>query len=137
MPRLIAIDYGLKRTGLAWTDPMRIIATAVGSFDTPVLEKKLKELVTQEVVDAFVLGYPTQADGSDTHSTPAVRAFELRLQQLFPDKPVYRWDERYTSKMAGEAMRTGGASKKQRQDKHLINAVAAVIILQEYLAENG
>jgi putative Holliday junction resolvase len=62
-----------------------------------------------------------------------VRAFELRLQQLFPDKPVHRWDERYTSKMAGEAMRQGGANKKQRQDKHLINAVAAVIILQEYL----
>ena len=132
MGRLLAIDYGLKRTGIAWTDPMRIIATPVGSFDTPLLMKKLKELVPQEV-DAFVLGYPTQADGSDTHSTPAVRAFERQLQTAFPDKPVHRWDERYTSKMAGEAMRTGGASKKQRQDKHLINAVAAVIILQEYM----
>ncbi|MEO1449620.1 MAG: Holliday junction resolvase RuvX [Bacteroidota bacterium] len=131
--RIIAIDYGSKRTGLAWTDPMQIIATGIGSFDTPLIEAKLKELVAKESVETIVLGYPTRLDGSDTHITAAVREFEIKLKTWFPAVQVLRWDERFTSKEASRAILEGGAKKKKRQDKHLVNEVAATLLLQDYM----
>lgn len=131
--RILAIDYGSKRTGLAWTDPLQIIATGIGSFDTPLIEAKLKELITQESVETIVLGYPTRFDGSDTHITGAVRGFEKKLKTWFPAIEILRWDERFTSKEASRAILDGGAKKKKRRDKHLVNEVAATLLLQDYM----
>ncbi len=133
MGRIIGIDYGSKRTGLAWTDPMQIIATGLGSFDTSDIRKKLKELWQKEQIDAFVLGYPTRIDGSDSHVTEEVRQFSLWMKENFPDAKVHLWDERFTSKQAKETLRIGGASKKKRRDKHLINQISATLILQDFL----
>lgn len=133
--RIIAIDYGLKRTGLAWTDPDQIIATGIGSFDTQQLKNKLKKLVDEADIEGILLGYPTRLDGSDTHSTSAVREFEKWLIKVFPKLYIKRWDERFTSKMAMDAMIAGGVKKKKRRDKHLINELSATILLQEYLRE--
>ncbi len=135
MGRIIAIDYGLKRTGLAWTDPMKIIATGIGSFEAEVLRAKLDELITQENIESILLGYPMRLDGSDTHSTAAVRKFEAWLNKKYPQLPIHRWDERFTSKMAMQAMIDGGVKKKRRRDKHLINQVSATLMLQEYIRE--
>ncbi|MEL7342631.1 MAG: RuvX/YqgF family protein, partial [Bacteroidota bacterium] len=85
MPRIIAIDYGAKRTGLAWTDPLQIIATGIGSFDTEGLDDKLKELIAKEEIEAIVLGYPTRMDGSDSHVTEAVRQLKDRLAKAYPE----------------------------------------------------
>jgi putative holliday junction resolvase len=133
MSRIIAIDYGKKRTGLAWSDSMKIIATGLGSFDTPDLEVKIKEIVANEDIELFLLGYPTHLDGTDTDSTQAVKNFEKKLNEWFPNIPVKRHDERFTSKQAMQTMIEGGIKKKQRANKQLINQVSAQIILQEYL----
>lgn len=133
MGRVIAIDYGKKRTGLAWTDPDQLIATGIGSFDTPSVKGRLKELMARETVVKVVLGYPLRTDGRDTHATEAVRTFESWLKRQFPGLPVLRWDERFTSKMAMQAMIDAGVKKKRRADKHLINEVSATLILQDYL----
>ena len=134
MGRILAIDYGSKRTGLAWTDPLQIIATGIGSFPTPEMEVRLKQLVLQNEVETILLGYPLRHDGSDTHATPLVREFEAQLRRWFPAVEILLWDERYSSRQASQAMVEGGAKKKKRKDKHLINEVSAVLLLQEYLA---
>lgn len=131
--RLLAVDYGLRRTGLAWTDPFQMIATGIGSLDTPKLEGRLKEIMAQEEVEAIILGYPTKMDGSDTDATEAVRGFAKKLKEWFPGTRIELWDERFTSKQAKEAMIRGGVKKKKRSDKYLINEVSAVLILQDYL----
>ena len=136
MPRIIAIDWGGKRTGLAWTDPLQIIATGVGSFATPEVLGRLKEMMRTEEVERIVLGFPTRLDGTDTDSTKPVMKFKKELEKLFPLIPVTLFDERLTSKTALNAMIQGGASRKKRRNKHLINEVSATIILQEYL-ESG
>lgn len=133
MPRILAIDYGKKRTGLAWSDPLKMIATGIGSFDTPILEAKLKELLADQVVELIILGFPTRLDGTDTDSTAAVRTFHTKLNEWFPTIPVKLQDERFTSKQAMQVMIENGVKKKQRSDKNLINEVSAMIILQEYL----
>lgn len=135
MARIIAIDYGLKRTGLAWTDPMQIIATGLGSFETHKLESELKKVCGQEEVEAIVLGFPTKPDGSDTNSTEAVRVFEGQLSEWFPQMEIHLWDERYSSQMAFQAMIDSGLKRKKRRDKHLINEVSATLILQEFLQQ--
>lgn len=127
------MDYGGKRTGLAWTDPLQLIATGLGSFSTDTLKEKFAELIQAEEIDTIVLGYPTRMDGSDSHITEAVREFEKHLQSTYPGLQVVRWDERFTSKMAMDAMIQGGVKKKKRRDKQLINEISAVLILQEYL----
>jgi len=137
MPRILAIDYGLRRTGLAWTDSLQIIATGIGSFDTPLVLPKLREIVAKEAVEAIVIGWPTHADGSDTDSTAAVRAYEHTLRTAFPAIAVHRWDERHTSSRALRAMIDGGLGQKKRRDKHLVNEISAVIILQEFLEAKG
>lgn len=133
MPRILSIDYGAKRTGLAWTDPMQIIATGVGAVDTDTLMDKIAEIVQTEDVEGIVVGFPIQEDGSDTHSTPLVREFLQELDAAYPEMPIYPWDEQYTSKRASEAMIMAGAKKKKRRDKYLINEVSAVIILQDFM----
>ena len=137
MGRIMGIDYGNKRTGIAWTDPMQIIATGVGSFDTESLADKIQSLYKEEVIDAFVVGYPTRWDGSDSHVTQAVRDFAAWLETTFPKSPVHLWDERFTSKQAKEALRRGGASKKKRRDKHLVNEISATLILQDFLSAHS
>jgi putative Holliday junction resolvase len=137
MPRILAIDYGAKRTGIAWTDPLQIIATGVGSFPTPEIEAKLREWVATEDIELFVLGYPSRADGSDTHATPLVREFKVSLEKWFPDIPVTYWDERGSSRDAMQGMINAGVRKKKRGDKNLINQVAATLILQDYMREEG
>ncbi|MEZ4772799.1 MAG: Holliday junction resolvase RuvX [Bacteroidia bacterium] len=133
MPRIIAIDYGLKRTGLAWTDPMQIIATGIGSFDTSGLDNKLAELFASEAISEIVLGFPTRTDGTDTHVTEAVRNLGDQLQKKYPQVKIHFRDERFTSKMAFQTMIDAGLSRKKRQDKHLVNQISATIILQEFM----
>ncbi|MFN0201422.1 MAG: Holliday junction resolvase RuvX [Bacteroidia bacterium] len=134
MGRILAIDFGLKRTGLAWSDTMKIVATGLGSFDTASeLEPQIKLMFATETIEKVVLGYPTRLNGEDTHSTAAVRLFKEQLEAWFPETPVVFYDERFTSKLAMEVMVQGGVKKKKRADKQLINQVSATIILQEYL----
>ena len=135
MPRIIAIDYGKKRTGLAWTDPLKMIATGIGSFDTAILDEKLKSLIDKEEIEAIVLGYPTRMDGTDSHVTEEVRTLKENLEKQYPQIRIHLWDERLTSKMAFQAMIDGGLKKKKRRDKHLVNEISAVIILQEFLQQ--
>jgi|YNPMSStandDraft_2_1061718.scaffolds.fasta_scaffold01163_1 putative Holliday junction resolvase len=131
--RIVAIDYGLKRTGIAWTDPLQIIASPVGCLDTNQLKEWLIQNAKSEYFTKFLLGYPTHFDRSDTHITKEVRNFYEWLQKEFSDLEVILWDERLTSKMALKAMIEANFSKKKRSDKRYINAVAATIMLQEYL----
>lgn len=135
MSRILAIDYGTKRTGLAWTDPLQIIATGIGSFDTYKLKDKMQELCKSEDISEIVLGFPTRMDGSDTHSTQAVREFGKWIATTFPDKTLHYRDERFTSKQAFQTMIDAGLKKKKRRDKHLVNTISATIILQDFLKE--
>jgi putative holliday junction resolvase len=135
MGRILAMDYGMKRTGLAVTDPLKIIATGLTTVDTPQLFNFLKDYIKKEVVDLFLIGEPKNLDDSDTHITQQVAAVILRLKKEFPQIPVQGVDERYTSKMASRAMVEMGMKKKQRRDKKIIDEIAATIMLQEYLQQ--
>jgi putative Holliday junction resolvase len=133
MARIMAIDYGMKRTGLAVTDPLQIIATGLMTAETANLMLVLKKYFAQEHVELVLVGMPTNWDDSDTHATAAVRNFIERFKKAHPAIPVIEVDERYTSKMASEAISKMGLSKKRREQKGLIDEVAATIMLQEYL----
>jgi len=133
MTRIMSIDYGLKRTGLAVTDPLQIIAQALTTVETPQLFKFLKEYFKTEAVELIIIGEPTNLDDSDTHATPLVRKAIERLKKEFPLIPVLPVDERFTSKMASRAMIDMGMKKKQRRVKGMIDQIAATIMLQEYL----
>ena len=137
MPRILCIDYGAKRTGLAVTDPLKIIASALTTVETKELIDYLKKYFQQEQVELILIGEPKNWDDSDTHATPLVKAFIARLLKEFPAIPVKTVDERYTSKMASQAMVQMGMKKKDRQIKGNIDQVAATIMLQEYLEKNG
>lgn len=134
MARILCIDYGGKRTGLAVTDPMKIIASGLTAVDTKDLLAYLKNYFKQETVELILIGDPKNLDDSDTHATPLVNAFVKRLNKEFPQIPVATVDERYTSKMAKEAMLQMGMKKKERQNKKNVDEIAATIMLQEYLA---
>ncbi|GAB4092274.1 RuvX/YqgF family protein [Flaviaesturariibacter terrae] len=133
MPRILAIDYGGKRTGLAVTDPLQIIATGLMTIETQKLLPFLKDYLKKEDVELVLIGMPTNWDDSDTHITGAVRKFITLFQKQFPATPIREVDERYTSKMASQAISQMGLKKKRREQKGLIDEVAATIILQEYL----
>jgi len=133
MPRILCIDYGAKRTGLAVTDPLKIIASALITVETKELLNYLKKYFQQEQVELILIGEPKNWDDSDTHATPLVKAFIERLLKEFPSIPVKTVDERYTSKMASQAMVQMGMKKKDRQVKGNIDQIAATIMLQEYL----
>lgn len=129
----MAIDYGLKRTGIAVTDPLQIIASGLTTVESPKLIAFLKDYFKKETVELVLVGEPKNWDDSDTHATPLVRELLVRLQKEFPAMPLLTVDERYTSKMASRAMIDMGLKKKQRQNKALVDEIAATIMLQEYL----
>ena len=133
MPRILAIDYGLKRTGLAVTDPFKIIATGLTTVESPKLIPFLKDYLKNEEVELILIGEPKNWDDSDTHATPLVRQIILRLQKEFPKIPLQTVDERNTSKMASRAMIDMGLKKKQRRNKALVDEIAAAMMLQEWL----
>ena len=133
MARIISIDYGKKRTGLAVTDPLQIIATGLTTVETPKLFLFLKDYFAKEPVELIIMGEPKNWDETDTHATPLVKKAVERLKKEFPAIPIKMVDERFTSKMASQAMIEMGMKKKQRQNKALVDEIAATIMLQEYL----
>ena len=133
MARILSIDYGGKRTGLAVTDPLQIIASGLGAVDTKDLMPFLKKYFQDEQVELILIGEPKNWDDSDTHATPLVQAFIKKLEKEFPLMPVKKVDERYTSKLAMQAMHEMGMKKKERQNKKNVDEIAATIMLQEYL----
>ncbi|MEO9872915.1 Holliday junction resolvase RuvX [Ekhidna sp.] len=133
MPRILAIDYGAKRTGLAVTDPMSIIASALDVLPSHTLEEFLKSYFQKEEVVRVVIGMPKNTDGRDTNATPLVQAFINRFKKVFPSMELVLHDERFTSKMAMDAMIAGGMKKKDRRNKGNVDKVSATIILQSYL----
>lgn len=134
MPRILSIDYGRKRTGLAVTDPLQIIATGLCTVETPKLMAFLKDYFAKETVELIIIGMPTNMDDTDTHATPLVKKFINDLQKVFPGMPIKEVDERFTSKMASQAMLEMGLKKRQRQNKGLVDEIAATMLLQEHLA---
>jgi len=133
MARILAIDYGGKRTGLAVTDPLQIIATGLETIESRELIPWLKKYLSQEHVELIIIGLPKNWDESDTHGTPLVEAAIKKIQKEFPNTPLKTVDERYSSKMAKDAMQEMGMKKKDRRDKKNVDLIAATIILQEYL----
>ena len=133
MPRILSIDYGSKRTGIAVTDPMQIIATGLTGLHTKDLESFHTNYFATEQVERVIIGHPTNMDDSDTHATPLVQAFINRFKKVFPHIPIEKVDERLTSKMAVRSMVESGMKKKDRQNKNLVDEIAATIMLQEFL----
>jgi putative Holliday junction resolvase len=133
MGRVLAIDYGLKRTGIAVTDPLRIIATPMETVLTHQLLTFLKAYAAREAVDEFVIGMPKTLKNQDSEIAPAVRKFVLVLKSTFPEKPVHEVDERFSSSMAHAAMIEGGMKKKDRRVKGNADKISAAIILQSFL----
>ncbi len=133
MPRILSIDYGLKRTGIAVTDPLQIIATGLTTVESPKLINFLKDYFSKETVELIIIGEPKNWDDTDTHATPLVKKIIERLKKEFPAIPLKTVDERYTSKMASQAMIEMGLKKMQRRNKALVDEIAATIMLQEYL----
>ena len=137
MPRIIAIDYGSKRTGLAVTDPLQLIASPLTTIPTKELIPFLKDYIGKEEVESIVIGMPKDLSNRDTHSTSNVRKFIGQINKLFPSQKVIEVDERFTSKMAFAAMIEGGLKKKDRKDKATVDKLSATIILQSYLQSNS
>lgn len=139
MGRILSIDYGRKRTGIAVTDPLQIIAQGLTTVPTAELSAFLKDYVGREKVDRFVIGRPMQPNGKPSENLKRVEAFANSLQRLFPDIPLTWWDERYTSVLAHQTMRDAGLSKMKRRDKALVDEISATIILQSYMEaqQNG
>jgi putative Holliday junction resolvase len=133
MARILCIDYGGKRTGIAVTDPLQIIASALTTVPTKELIPFLKDYMLREQVELILIGEPLNLDDSATHATPLVKAAIVRLRKEFPHIPIETVDERYTSKMASRAMVEMGMKKKDRRKKENIDQIAATIMLQEYL----
>ncbi|MBS1688283.1 MAG: Holliday junction resolvase RuvX [Bacteroidetes bacterium] len=133
MARVLALDFGKKRTGIAVTDPLQIIATALTTVDSNELIGFLKKYMQQEQVEKILIGYPLNFDDSPTDATPLVEKFIIKFSNVFPGFPVEKMDERLTSKLASQSISGMGLKKKDREKKELIDAVSAVIMLQEYL----
>lgn len=133
MARILAIDYGVKRTGIAVTDPLKIIATGLTTIASEELIPFLKKYFVNEQVELIIIGMPKNWDESDTHGTAPAKAAIEKIKKEFPAMPVQETDERYTSKMAKDAMLQMGLKKKDRRDKKLVDEIAATIMLQEYL----
>jgi putative holliday junction resolvase len=137
MGRILAIDYGKKRTGVAVTDPLRIIATALETVPSADLIKFLKAYLQKEPVDEFVVGMPKTLMNQDSEIAPLVRKFVEQLKLTFPEKPVHLADERFTSSMAKRAMIDGGMKKKDRRDKANVDKISATIILQSFMESSN
>lgn len=133
MARVLALDFGKKRTGIAVTDPLQILATGLETVATDELIGYLKKYFVSEEVEKVLIGYPLNFDDSPTDATPLVEKFIGKFTNVFPALPIQKWDERLTSRMASQAIAGMGLKKKDREKKELIDVVSAVIILQEYL----
>ena len=133
MGRIIAIDYGTKRSGLAVTDPLRIIANALETVDTKQLEWYLADYFSKNDVDIIVVGKPTQMNGAPSETMRFVEPLVGRLRHAYPDKQVVLYDERFTSVLAHRTMLESGIGKQARRDKALVDRISATIILQSYM----
>lgn len=136
MGRILAIDFGLKRTGIAVTDPLKIIASALTTVPTHEALDFLKKYCTSEDVESFVVGLPLHPDGNPAQIAPQADAFAEKLKKLFPDKAVIRQDERYTSNEAKRIILQSGIKKQKRRDKALVDKIAAALILEQYMEAN-
>lgn len=134
MKRIMAFDFGQKRTGIAITDPLQIIASGLTTINSENLISFLKDYFKTETVERFVVGEPKSLNNLNTHSSDLVKTYIDQLKQHFPDIPVNLIDERFTSKMAFQSMIDSGLGKKQRKNKALIDEISATIILQSYLS---
>ncbi len=135
MSRILAIDYGTRRTGLAVTDDAQRIAFGLTALPTHELFSFLAKYLSTNEVGGIVVGEPKRLDGRPTHSSPAVETFITKLKKTFPGLPVFRMDERFTSSLATHAIRESGVRKKERTDKLLVDQVSATIILQSWLEQ--
>lgn len=133
MGRIIAIDYGRKRTGIAVTDPLRLIANNLTTIPSEEIYDFLAEYFSKEEVDIIVVGYPKKLNNKPSESVIYINPFIKKLEKLFPEKKIVLMDERYTSKIAFDSMIAGKLKKKKRRDKELINKISANLILQSYL----
>jgi putative Holliday junction resolvase len=133
LSRILSIDYGLKRTGIAVTDPFQIISTGLTTVVSKQLIPFLKDYFSREPVELIIIGEPKNWDDSDTHATPLVEKCIKNLQKNFPQMPIKKVDERYTSKMAKDSMLEMGLKKKKLRNKALVDEIAATILLQEYM----
>ena len=133
MPRILAIDYGIKRTGIAVTDELQIIASGLTTIPSETVISFLKDYFSKEKVSIVLIGEPKQMNGLPSESTPVIENFVATFSSEFPEMKVIRVDERFTSKMAFQTMIDSGLSKKQRQNKGLVDEIAATILLQDFL----
>ncbi len=133
MARILSVDYGKKRTGLAVTDPLQLIAGGLATVATSQLMEWLRSYLAREEVELIVVGEPKQPNGQPSENLPRVMAFVKKLEKEFPMIPVRLYDERFTSVMAHQAMIDGGLRRKARQDKALVDEISATIILQSYM----
>ncbi|AIG30506.1 Holliday junction resolvase RuvX [Flavobacterium psychrophilum] len=133
MPRILAIDYGQKRTGIAITDEMQIIASGLTTIASETSIAFLRDYFTKEKVEKVLIGEPKQMNGEPSQSTDIIEKFVTKFKNNFPDMAIERVDERFTSKMAFQTMIDSGLKKKQRQNKALVDEISATIMLQDYL----
>lgn len=133
MARILAVDYGRKRTGLAVTDPLQIIAGGLATVSTSELFDYLQQYISREPVERIVIGEPRQPNGQPSENLPRVQQFVARWRKAHPEMPIDYYDERFTSVLAHQAMLDGGLRKKARQNKALVDEISATIILEDYL----
>jgi len=133
LARILSIDYGKKRTGLAVTDPLQIIAGGLATVSTSELFDWLKAYLTKEPVERIIIGEPRQPNGQPSENLQRVQQFVNRWRKAMPDVPIEYFDERFTSVLAHQTMIDGGLKKKARQDKGLVDEISATIILEDYL----
>lgn len=133
MARILAIDYGKVRTGLAVTDPLQIIASSLTTVPTGEIIPFLKDYFAKEEVEQVIIGMPVNLDGSSTDGTPLVKSFLIEFKKLFPSLPIKEVDERFTSKIAKQSMISSGMKKKDRRKKENVDMISATIILQDYM----
>lgn len=133
MARILGIDYGRKRTGVAVTDPLQIVAGAVGTLPTHTVLQFIKDYIAREEVELIVIGKPTQLNGEPSESMRYITPFVNTLRKQLPDMPVVMYDERFTSTIAHQAMIDGGMKKSDRREKGRVDSIAATIILNDYL----
>lgn len=133
MARILAIDYGQKRCGVATTDPLQIIVNGLDTINTEELLDFIEQYLTRELVDKIVLGLPQHKDGADTYNTPLIRDLGKKLEQLYPTVIIDFHDEAFTSKTAKQLLFQSGMKKSKRREKKEVDKMSAVVILQEYL----
>ena len=137
MARLLCIDYGLKRIGIAVSDPLQVIASPLDVISPGKLMNYISDYINQNEVEAIVLGYPSRLDNSDNHITARVRNIATEIKRPFPSIQVHLHDERFTTSIAMKSMIEGGVKKKDRRDKKIIDKVSAAIILQAFMQQKS